>query len=327
MDLFINQMSDSSSFFMKIPYRIIVLLGLLLVMSLPFNGVLAEPIVVTDVTGRVVSLNKPARRIVSLAPSVTELLFAVGAGAWVVGVADYSNYPLKAQKIPRVGGYDRFDLEAVLALSPDLVVSWSSGNPPALLTKLTQLGLTLFMTNPHHLDDIPLDLERLGLLTGTQALAKQEAERFRARRLWLSQQVPEGVPPVRTFYQVWYQPLMTINGEHVISDVIALCGGENVFAGLPQLAPVIDVEAVLATDPEVIIASGMGEQRPEWLDHWRSWKPLKAVELDNLFFIPPDLIQRHTPRILDGAEALCQQLSLARQRRLKTIKNGSKPPP
>ena len=122
-------------------------------------------------------------------------------------------------------------------------------------------------------------------------------------------------PRVRTFYEIWNRPLMTINGEHLISDVIRLCGGENVFARLPVLAPTIDTEAVLAAAPEVIVASGMGEARPEWLDDWRQWTKLQAVSRGNLFFIPPDQIQRHTPRILDGAERLCGQLEEARSRR------------
>lgn len=275
----------------------------------------ADSLTVQDARGRVVFLAQPAQRIVSLAPNITELLFAVGAGDKVVGAADYSDYPPLAKQIPRVGGYDRFDLESVLALHPDLVVGWPSGNPVALLDKLEKLGVTLFMTDPHHLDDIPLDLERLGQLTGNENQATQEAARFRQRRAQLGNPAP-GDSPVRLFYQVWHQPLMTVNGEHLISDIMALCGGENIFASLSQLAPVIDVEAVLAANPEAIIASGMGEQRPEWLDQWRVWSQLIAVKQDNLFFIPPDLIQRHTPRILDGATMLCQQLATARKRRL-----------
>jgi iron complex transport system substrate-binding protein len=108
---------------------------------------------------------------------------------------------------------------------------------------------------------------------------------------------------------------MTVNGEHLISDVLRLCGGRNVFTSLPVLAPKVDIEAVLAADPEIIVASGMGEARPEWLDDWRRWQRLTAVRNDNLFFVPPELLQRHTPRILDGAERLCAAFDQARARR------------
>jgi iron complex transport system substrate-binding protein len=120
---------------------------------------------------------------------------------------------------------------------------------------------------------------------------------------------------VEVFYQVWKQPMMTVNGKQIISDAIRLCGGRNVFAALPILAPTVTAEAVIAANPEVIVASGMGEARPEWLDDWRRWKTLAAVAGDNLYFIPPDLIQRHTPRILDGAEQLCLHLETARGKR------------
>ena len=111
------------------------------------------------------------------------------------------------------------------------------------------------------------------------------------------------------------QPLITVNGKQIISDAIRLCGGRNVFAQLPILAPTVTVEAVIAANPEAIVASGMGEGRPEWLDDWRRWHTLQAVTKDNLYFVPPELIQRHTPRILDGAERLCEQLEMARSKR------------
>ena len=157
-------------------------------------------------------------------------------------------------------------------------------------------------------------LAQFGRLAGTGAAGEAAAKAFRARHAALAARY-SGRPKLRLFYEAWNRPLMTINGEHLISDVIRLCGGDNVFAKLPMLAPTVDVESVLATQPEVIVASGMGEGRPEWLDDWRQWGRLPAVARGNLFFIPPDLIQRHTPRILDGAERLCGQLEEARARR------------
>ncbi|MBF0270636.1 MAG: cobalamin-binding protein [Magnetococcales bacterium] len=293
-----------------------LIIPLLLALGLPRTLPAATDATVfaRDASGREVRLPHPAQRVISLAPNLTEMMFAVGAGAQLIGAADHSDFPPPARQIPRIGGYDRFDPETVIALRPDLVLGWSSGNPSASLELLERFGLTVFKADPLRLDEIPLDLERLGTLTGHVQQAATEAQAFRTRLAALRTRHRDA-PRVRMFYQVWHQPLMTINGVHLISDVMTLCGGENVFASLPALAPVIDLEAVLAANPEVIVASGMDEQRPEWLDHWREWQPLTAVIRNNLFFIPPDLLQRHTPRILDGAERLCPLLETARQRR------------
>lgn len=273
-------------------------------------------IVVRDDAGREVRLAAPAKRIVSLAPHVTETLFAAGAGELIVGAVEYSDYPEAAKKIPRVGGFSRLDLEAVVALKPDLVVGWQSGNSSAHLEKLKAFGVTLYLTQSNHIDDIAPTLERLGDLAGTAPVARAAAKAYRDRLAGLRARY-SGRPAVRTFYEVWYQPLMTVGGKQIISDAIHLCGGENIFGHLTTMAPAVTEEAVIAANPEVIIASGMGEARPDWVDNWRRWKSLAAVSRDNLFFIPPSIIQRHTPRLLDGAEMLCGHLEKARERRTK----------
>ncbi len=271
-------------------------------------------IVVTDDTGQTLRLDAPAKRIVSLAPHITETLFAAGAGGKLVGAVDYSDYPEAAKSVPRVGGYSRLDLEAIVAQKPDLVIGWASGNSPAHIDKLRAASLRVFLVQPERIDDVAKNLERFGMLAGTQEVARAAAAHFRGRLAELSARYGRQ-PKVRVFYQIWQQPLMTVGGGQVISDVIRLCGGENVFADLKPLAPKVSIEAVLAADPEVIIASGMDEARPEWLDDWRQWRNLTAVERDNLYFIPPDLIQRHTPRLIEGAARLCTQLETARTRR------------
>lgn len=271
-------------------------------------------IVVIDDSGATLRLAQPARRIVSLAPHLTETLFAAGAGERLVGTVDYSNYPAAAAKITRLGAYSRVDLERVAALQPDLIVAWQSGNAAANLDRLRALGFPIYLSQPNRIDDIAREIERFGLLAGSATTARHAADTFRQRLAVLQRRYGER-PPVRTFYQIWKQPLMTVGGQQIISHVIALCGGENVFAGLSGMAPTVGVEAVLAANPEAIVASGMDEARPEWLDDWRSWKALTAVARGNLFFVPPDLIQRHTPRLLDGAERLCQHLESARARR------------
>ena len=274
----------------------------------------AAPIEIVDDQGTPVHLDKPAARIVSLAPHITELLYAAGAGDKVVGAVQYSDYPEAAKKIPRVGGYTSIDMEKVAALKPDLVIAWKSGNRDAHLGKLRALGIPVFINEPRKIDDVAKSLAQIGKLAGTEAAGDAAAQAFRKRHAAHAARYSSR-PPVRVFYEAWNRPLMTVNGEHLIADVIRLCGGDNVFAKLPMLAPTIDVEAVLAASPEAIVASGMGEARPEWLDDWRQWTKLPAVARGNLFYIPPDRIQRHTPRILDGAERLCGQLEEARARR------------
>lgn len=274
----------------------------------------AADIVVRDDMGNLVRLKAPAQRIVSLAPHVTENLFAAGAGAQVVAAPEYSDYPEAASKLPRVGGYSRLDLEAVVAQKPDLIIAWESGNAKASVDKLKALGIPIFITQPNSIEDVANNLERFGELSGNEAIARTAATRIRAR-LTVLRQTYSHRAPVRVFYQVWQKPLMTVSRKQIISDVIRLCGGENVFADLAPISPQVSVESVLAANPEVISVGGMGNRHPEWLEPWKQWPRITAVQRGNLFFIDPVLIQRHTPRMLDGAELMCAQLEEARSRR------------
>ena len=271
-------------------------------------------VAVHDESGRTPRLTRPARRIVSLSPHITENLFAIGAGNRVVGTVEFSNYPEEAKKIRQIGSYEKIDLEAVAALRPDLVIAWESGNIASHVARLKAIGLNVVVTEARRIEDVPADLERLGALAGAGAGARAAAAKFRERLAEVRARYA-GRPTVRVFYEVWHQPLMTVGGGQIISDAIRLCGGENVFAALKPMAAAVTVEAVLAADPEAIVASGMGDARPEWLDEWRRWPSLTAVARDNLFFVPPDHLQRHTPRILDGIGRLCQHLETARTRR------------
>ena len=269
---------------------------------------------VTDDTGDTLRLARPAERIISLAPHMTELLYAAGAGDKLVGAVRYSDYPPPARDIPRVGDAHSFDIEQILALKPDLIIVWQSGNPAGQIRQLRDLNLNLFVSEPRSLADIPATIEKLGQLAGTLSAANEAATDFRQRLSKLRDAYSDRTP-VDVFYQIWHQPLMTIGGNHVINNVIRLCGGRNVFAGIDQLAPQISIEAVLAAAPEVIIASGTGEQRPDWLNDWRQWPQLPAVQQEQLRFIPPYLLQRHTPRILEGTARLCAMLEQARSKR------------
>ena len=267
---------------------------------------------VTDDTGQRVHLDKPARRIISLAPHITELLFAAGAGDAVVGTVSYSNYPPEATRLANVGSYASLNLEEIVALQPDLVVAWKSGNSSSQLERLSGLGLPVFYSEPRRLEDIASNLQRLGRLAASEHTADAAAVHFNTHYRRLKARYSQA-RPVRVFYEIWHQPLMTVSGKHLISQVIKLCGGRNIFSDLTALAPTVNPEAVLAANPEVIIASGMAAQRPEWLDRWRNWPQIAAVKHRQLYFIPPDLIQRQTPRVLEGAERLCEQLEQARR--------------
>ncbi|MDA0225147.1 MAG: cobalamin-binding protein, partial [Proteobacteria bacterium] len=279
---------------------------------------------VRDDYGHEVRLARPAARVVSLSPHLTELLFAAGAGSRTVGALEHSDYPAAARALPRVGSEAGIDLEAVIALRPDLVVAWPQSGSRGTLERLATLGLPLYRSEPRELDDIASTLERLGTLTGSEDGARRAALAFRARTAALRERYA-GRAPVRVFYQVWNRPLITVTGAHVISKALALCGGENVFAALPGIAPEIDREAVLAADPEVIVASGIDAIRPAWLDDWREFASLTAVARGNLHALPAALIQRHTPRLLEGAERLCLLLETARARRVQTGVRDAEP--
>lgn len=283
---------------------------LCLFLALPARAQVGVP----DDAGNTVRLAQPAHRIVSLAPHATEMLYAIGAGDRVVGVVSYSDYPPAARRLPRVGSYRGLDLEAILALRPDLVVAWQSGNPPDQLAQLRQLGIPLFLSEPRRLPDIPDDMERLGVLAGVPGPARAAAERWRADYAALVRRYA-GRPPVRVFYEVWNRPLMTVNDRQIIGDVLHLCGGRNVFGKLQALTPTVSIEAVLAADPEAIIAAGSGGKRPAWLNDWLAWPRLAAVARHNLFVVDADLVNRPGPRLLEGARQVCAALDQAREHR------------
>ncbi len=265
-----------------------------------------------DDEGNLVSLPAPAMRIISLAPSLTEILYAAGAGKKIVGVVEFSDYPPEAKSLPVVGRYDSLDLETLLALQPDLIIAWQSGNPRAAINRLRELGLTIYVAEPQNLDTVASHLDRIGALAGTSAVASEASANFRRQLQGLRTRYSRR-EPVRTFYQVWNRPLITAGGQELINDIISLCGGTNIFRELSRVAPKVSVESVLSRDPQLIVASGMDQERPEWLDSWREWTELSAVRDGKLFFIPPDLMQRHTPRALEGAQRLCAQIESVRK--------------
>ncbi len=265
----------------------------------------------TDDRGREIALAEPATRIVSLAPHLTELLFAAGAGDKIVGVSRHSDFPEAVKKIPRVGDAFQIDLERLVALEPDLIVAWRSGNSPAQISRLESLGFQVFVSEPSKLGDIPRLLESFGALAGTAQVAMRKAREFLGEVSRLRGRYA-GREPVAVFYQIWERPLMTINGEHIISDVILLCGGKNVFADLRLLSAQVSMESVLARNPQVVI-DGSSLRKSDFSE-WRRFSGLKAVARENLYHVSPDLLHRSSPRILEGAKRVCEVLDQARRK-------------
>lgn len=289
-----------------------IVIGMLLTLWIPTY--LSAAISVTDDRGRHMELSQAAQRIISLAPHITETLFTSGAGQQIVGAVEYSDYPAAAQTLTRVGSYPAPDLERIVALKPDLVIAWYSGNPPRLIEKLRQLGIPVYYTEPRTIADIVRAIRQFGILSGHESQANAAAQRFVDRMDTLHKRYA-GATRLSVFYQVWNTPLITVNGEHIISRVIELCGGKNVFADLTNLTPTVSVEAVLAVRPEVIISGGMANAQPEWLDSWKQWRQLPAVTNKQLYFINPDFLHRAGPRIIDGAEQLCGLLQQVRDKK------------
>ena len=269
---------------------------------------------VTDDLDRKVCLEQPAKRIIALSPGATELAFAAGAGAQMVAAVSFSDYPPAARKLPRVGSYNRLDMEAILAQKPDLIIAWRSGNPQSQTEQLAAMSVPVYFSEPRRFEDVSTTLERLATLAGTESVGKGAADTLRSGIAALRARYANAAP-VSVFYQIWDDPLMTINGEHLISEALGVCGGVNAFADLPALAPRISTEAVLKKNPEAIVAGGMGEENTDWLKPWQAFGSLQAVQRGNLFFISPSELQRPTPKMLVGTRALCTHLESARARR------------
>jgi len=264
-----------------------------------------------DATGASIELASPARRIVSLAPHATELLFAAGAGERIVGVLAPADWPPEAARVPRVGTAAGLDLERIVALKPDLAVVWPY-LAPAHIERLRAMVIAVFVSDPRTPAAIAVELERLGTLAGTRASAARAAAAFRARLSALDSH-ERGAAKLSVFYEIWHQPLYTVGGRHLITAAIRLCGGENVFGALAAPAPAVGIEDVLAARPEAIIAGTDNAIRPVWLDEWKRWKELPAVARGNLFVVDANLLHRAGPRFAAGADQLCAALDQARE--------------
>lgn len=269
---------------------------------------------VVDDGKRVVRLPQPAKRIVSLAPHVTELVFAAGAGKQLVGVSEYSDFPEEAKKIASIGSIFALDLERLLALKPDLVIIWGTGNAKLLAQKLRDNQLTVYENEPHSFEDIAASIEKIAILSGTETVGKENAKQFRQRLQKLTQdyQLRDKQAPIRVFHQMVKSPLMTVNKEHFISKMIQTCGGTNVFSDLKDISATITVEAMIAANPDFILSSGKDNSKIG--TEWGQFPNLSAVKKKNLYAIPGDWLHRAGPRVLDATEMLCKQITEARTR-------------
>lgn len=287
------------------------LLGLLACLVV---GHATAAISVRDDYGNTVLLQKPAQRIISMAPHVTELLFAAGGGDRIVGAVSYSDYPDAAKRIPNIGDNRNIDIERVMAMKPDLIVVWRHGSSDKQIELLRKFDIPLFYSEPHKLGDIPDSLIRLGRLLGTDQEAQRTATGLRQKLAALTTQYANS-PPVRLFYQVWDKPLFTLSGQHIVSDAIRLCGGVNIFADMKTTAPSVGIEAVLQEDPEAIVGTAEKSPSDSGVAMWKRYPTMTAVRRGNLFLLDGNLLNRSGPRMMDGTAALCELLEQARRNR------------
>lgn len=268
-----------------------------------------------DGAGNAVALPTAAQRIVTLAPHATELVFAAGAGSKVVAVSEYSDYPAAAQALPKVASAGTVDIERVVALRPDLVVSWASGVAPSAHAQLRKLGIAVFESEPRTLAALADEIETLAQLAGTRAAAQLQIDALRQRIAQLSERgrAPR-TPPVRVFHQIWERPLMTVNGQHIMSDAIKTCGGENIFGTAPALTPTVSAEAVIGRDPQ-LISTGVAANESKNTDplaQWRGMRALSATRNQAFLVLNADKFSRASPRMLDEVARLCDAIDAVR---------------
>ncbi|MES2073233.1 MAG: cobalamin-binding protein [Pseudomonadota bacterium] len=271
-------------------------------------------ITVTDDAGNTIVLQKPAHRIISLSPHVTEMIYAAGAGERIVATVKYSDYPAAARNIPRVGDNRQVDIERVIALKPDLLIVWMHGAFERQLEPLKKSGIPYFFSEPHKLEQIPETLLKMGAMFGTEKQAQAAATDFGRQLAQLNARY-QTRNNVKVFYQVWGSPLYTLNDQHIVSDVIRTCGGENIFGRLAVAAPMLNLESVLAENPEVILSGDSQTQKVSGIEQWKPYTSLLAVKNHNLVAIDGDQLNRPGPRIIEGARAVCEALEAARNRR------------
>jgi iron complex transport system substrate-binding protein len=272
----------------------------------------AAAITVTDDAGRKLTLPRAPQRIVSLAPGATEMLFAAGAGKLVIATVEFSDEPPQARKVPRIGDATSVDMERLVALKPDVVIVWEGGGNAAQVEKLEQMRMPLYRQKAETLATMPASLRRLGELTGTRDGAARGAADIEARLAALTRKYGRG-ERLSVLLQVWNRPVYTVGGTHLMSDALRLCGARNLFDDLRDLGPAVDVEAVIARDPDVIVAIAPPGSAREWLADWRRFATMRAVRGARLVPFEDARLSRLGPSAVGGTEALCEAIDAARR--------------
>ena len=273
----------------------------------------AAPRAVPDDLGQLVRVPAPPLRIVSLTPGATETLFAAGAGAQVIATVEYSDEPPAARTIARLGDWAALDMERLVAARPDVVVAWPAGGNPAQRRKLLDLGFPVYQQQVDRLADLPGSVRRLGALAGTEAAAGRAARELEVRLAALTRTYADGAggggrrPTV--LLQVWNRPIFTVGGRQLMSDALAVCGARNVFADLPEPSPVVDVEAVIARNPDIIVAVAPPGEGGEWVADWRRFGMLAAVRSGRVVAFEDQSLSRLGPSVLDATEHLCRTIA------------------
>ncbi|MEA5671854.1 cobalamin-binding protein [Pseudomonas sp. MH2] len=242
-------------------------------------------------------------RVISLGPSMTEIVLELGADDLLVGVLDSGERPQRLKDLPSVGRYGQLDMERLLALKPDLLLLWPGSVPPAQRDQLRQLGIATFSSEPHDLEQLIEQIQAIAVRLGRAEQGQRYADRLRERLADLRERYRRE-QPLKVFYQVWDQPLYTLGGRQVVSDALAVCGARNVFADLEQPAPQVSVESVLARDPDVILAGDAAQ-----LAGWKAWPKLSAVAGGHLLVVPDKGLERPSGQMIEATARLCALLA------------------
>tara|TARA_B110000196_G_scaffold301181_1_gene295114 strand:- start:2185 stop:3090 length:906 start_codon:yes stop_codon:yes gene_type:complete len=291
-------------------------LPLVLGLNTIFLSYAVAELAITDDVGSEVILVKPAQRVITLAPHLTELVFAIDQGDKLVGVMSFSNYPEAAKKIPRIGSHNTISYESIAKIQPDLILAWGSGNGSEVINKLKSLGFSVYVSEPNKLEGVAATIRKLGILLDAKDKGENEANKFINRLSQLKENYSNR-QKISVFYQMSDNPIMTLSGRHLISDVIELCGGFNIFSKAIPIALKVSLESLVRSDPQVVIAGTKKENEEKWLSEWANRISMKAVKNKQVYFIDPDLLIRHGPRIIEGTEKICNYLERSRNQEKK----------
>jgi len=281
-----------------------------LVNGLVFTLLLISSLTKAHVGSHEARQQKP-QRIVALAPHIVELLFDIGAGEQIVGAVEYADQPKAALDIPRVGSYHGMQIEKLLALNPDLVIAWRSGNSQSDIDKMQRLGLNVVFSNPVNIADVATELRYFGKLTHHQKQAEKVALAYENRLKTLLNENSKK-QPVPVFYQLWSEPMMTINGTTWINQLIEVCHGVNVFANNPTPYPKISIENVIVSQPHLMIIPEKNSGTPQAKINWAKWPEIPAVKNNKFIRVNADLLHRFTTRMLKGVEEMCKKIDQQR---------------